>query len=399
MNQENTEIKYHFENAKFAKHHSEILNNLSELVLGDWLKTERFDKPNEDVRAFQEEANELKYRDPDKAKYENDTELEESSYYNWLTRFLNERALECFKNKIINKNLLFVPPEKAGTVKEGDFWNCPNPTSTFRSDQNPKDFENLRRDPSKILVYELNEDGKVKNPNEPYLRLTSDQLGFSAISNDLYDDPELLFYKKYPLYRLFYLGIKEGISDIDGENINEFISNFIYDTRTLGGAFVWPTNDTEVDGDINCNYNRERGVRWYIEDRADLTLLEVKCYYEDKEKNQLVLKANKGSEMYKFLELFRCRDDEDPSKSFRNFVKFFMFDSFVVNKKGDLTPKNIRDKNLNPFKFDDEKYNIGTPLRLSKDDLDAKELKTILERVQDMVFNRTRAMEAILPQV
>ena len=393
----------HFENKDFTNEHRKILDNLTDkLCESENFSFAKFEKV---IEEFKEEAAKLEYRDPDATDSGNDYEqLGQSSYYNWLTRFLNEKALECFKNKIINKNLLFVPPEKAGNVEEGDFWNFPNPPGgMFRDDQDPEDFKELRQDPSKILVYVVNKDGKVENPSEPYLRLTSDQLGFSAIDDGLSKWPCYYLFdvnKKHPLYRLFRLALDEGKSK--RSTMNKFISEFIYSTRTLGGAFVWPTNDTEKDGDRKCIYNIRRGSNSYIEDRADLTLLEVKCYYEEIEKDDLILKVAKDQQtykfqMYKFLELFRGSNGEE---SFRNFVEFFILDAFV-DKNQNFTPKNIMNPNVVGFappKFDKKRgkkcYNIGDPL--SERELSAEGLMKILKRVQNMVQQRTLAMEKIV---
>ena len=125
--------------------------------------------------------------------------------------------------------------------------------------------------------------------------------------------------------------------------------------------------------------------------------LEAKCYYEGTAKDNLRLKAfNDGEtykfQMYKFLDLFNCRDDG--KENFKNFVKFFMFDSFVDEN---FTPNDITTGKA--FKLNDDRTDYDIGKRLSERDLDAESLMKILERIQEMVTQRTLAMEAILPQV
>ena len=175
MNQENREIEYHFENTGFPDDYGDVLREYARKLNNEDSVARTFKEINEDLRN--------KYRDPDKAKYENDTELEESSYYNWLTRFLNMRAKKCFKDEIINKNLLFVPPKLAGTKKSS--LNRPNPGLVFANKDDEGRYEKLEKDPSKILVYVLDEEGNLSSTEpQPYLRLTSDQLGFSSFNDD-----------------------------------------------------------------------------------------------------------------------------------------------------------------------------------------------------------------------
>lgn len=61
--------------------------------------------------------------------------------------------------------------------------------------------------------------------------------------------------------------------DKDPDAIAEFLANYVYKTRTLGGSFLWPKS-------LCSTYNKSRGIRNYIEDRVDLTLLEIKHIYE-----------------------------------------------------------------------------------------------------------------------
>lgn len=403
----------HFEKKDFANEHSQILNKLSNPTTKKWCETGIIDESGIAFRDFKNEAfNLCVYRDPDSAVEE---QLQRSSYYKWVTRFLNKnmKVNELYKRNIVNKNLIFVPPKLAGT---GEAWNeeFPKKLPVFADDKDEGKYGGLKKDPKKILVYELNEDGSIKDPEGPYLRLSSDQLGFAAINYALYQYPKTyLFNLRRPLYRLFNLALE--LEEGKSKTINKFISEFIDYTRTLGGAFLWPTNHVQ-SGNTNPIYNVKRGVGSYIEDRADLTLLEVKCYFEGKhifieregriEEKKSVLSSFMNSQMKQFIEIFGKTNDPS-SKGFENYSEFFKFNGSFVK---DGVPINILTEE--PFEFDEErngyivrgrklqtggehspKYENGV---LSEIDLDAEGLNKILKRVQKMVTQRTLAMEKIV---
>ena len=305
------------------------------------------------------------YMDPDGVY-----DLQNTSYYNWLTLFLNLRAEER------KKPYEFVSPAKTGINLRSE---AKNPEGGFGNGNKTESDE------SKILVFDK-EGNKV-------LRLTSDQLGFSALFGEYKDmnrkkDDEESF---YPLYR--YFGLAK-----DKEKAATFISEYVHDTRTLGGAFVWPTNS--VKGGRQCTYNCKRGAKSYIEDRSDLTLLEVKSYFEKFEikdiegnKKTILLKnevKNPSGEnsMKTFLDMF---------SSFEDYVDFFMLDDFVkdLGKGGskDYVPKDIATGM--PFaRNENGDFVIGKRLRDRA--LSESELKKILGRVQKWAMERTEKMEGYL---
>ena len=305
------------------------------------------------------------YMDPDGVQ-----DLQSTSYYNWLTLFLNLRAEEC------KKPYEFVSPTKAGINVRSE---AKNPEGDLGNSGKTESDE------SKILVFDK-EGNKV-------LRLTSDQLGFSALfgtykyMNERRDNEESF----YPLYR--YFGLAE-----DKEMAAAFISEYVHDTRTLGGAFVWPTNS--VEGDRKCTYNCKRGAKSNIEDRPDLTLLEVKSYFEKFEikdvegnekiallKNEVKNPSGENS-METFLDMFSSFDD---------YVDFFMLDDFVedLGKGGnkDYAPKDIATGR--PFERSEHgDFVIGKRLRDRA--LSESELEEILGRVQKWAMERTETMEGYL---
>lgn len=157
--------------------------------------------------------------------------------------------------------------------------------------------------------------------------LKSDQFGFSA------PRPE----KDHP-YDIYLETCSE--EDIDR------ISEWIYYSRTIGGSFLWPTN--MMKGSYSANYNIARGgsnpfedgkykggkyKKYPIEDRVDLTLLDIFLYYNNKDYSG---KWNKTI----LCKWFEDEKNEGANKkianqwfghfgSFEKYVDFFCFNDFV----------------------------------------------------------------------
>lgn len=149
---------------------------------------------------------------------------------------------------------------------------------------------------------------KGKKMQPFYLR--SDQFGFSAPVKE----------KCYP-YDLYIA--KNENKDEAVKKVIEWISM----SRTIGGSFLWPMPFYD-------KYNSQRGGkitsnrRYYIQDRVDLTLWEIKKWYNWKD----ILK--------------RCSTEENFGhwmghfKDFKTYVTYFMFDKFV-SSDGLYNPINI----------------------------------------------------------
>lgn len=156
---------------------------------------------------------------------------------------------------------------------------------------------------------------KDNDKEEPLFWLHSDQLGFSApIKGRCYP---------YDLY------IKEhGNKDEAIEQVIKWISR----SRTIGGSFLWPIQFWK-------NYNRQRGGqinttrRYYIQDRVDLTLWEIKNWYSGNGMND-ILERCKESNLEQWLGHF---------KNFKTYVEFFKYESFVkfVSSDNSYNPINI----------------------------------------------------------
>ena len=92
---------------------------------------------------------------------------------------------------------------------------------------------------------------------------------------------------------------------------------------------MWPRHKKHKD---DWDYNMARGgtknsfdnPKFYIEDRVDLTLLEIKHIFDEKKTESDILYSywNRGEELKLFFDHFG---------SFDTYIKFFMMEDFVNN--------------------------------------------------------------------
>lgn len=260
----------------------------------------------------------------------------------------------------------------------------------YRELSNFLNVSRISRKNNKILSFEANEAPygmitvyyKDQYGNEQHFTVHSDQLGFSAVCLKY-------FRKNYPLSR--YLEMQKNKldklknkSDKKLETVAKFLSEYVYTTRTLGGSFLWPE-------DWYKGYNMERGNGSYIEDRVDLTLLEIKHIYKFRElENQLIYGKDYLFKRYKNQYADKWFGFFD---SFEDYVDFFMFNDFVedisTNGKKEYMPINILTGKR--FKTDYPGYEMDT-----LKDIKEYKLKAMLERVRDMVEKRTIRMEDLI---
>ena len=260
----------------------------------------------------------------------------------------------------------------------------------YRELSNFLNASRISRKNNKILSFEANEAPygmitvhyKGQNGKEYGFSLHSDQLGFSAV-------PCIYFRNNYPLSRYLEmqknkLDKRKNKSNKATDAVADFLAGYVYTTRTLGGSFLWPESWYKA-------YNMSRGNGSYIEDRVDLTLLEIKHIYKFRElENQLIygkdhlLKQYKNQYADKWFGFF---------DSFEDYVDFFMFNDFVedisTNGKKEYMPINILTGKR--FKTDYPGYEMDT-----LKDIKEYKLKEMLERVRDMVANRTKKMEDLI---
>ena len=279
---------------------------------------------------------------------------------------------EIIKDKSESSNKLYIDPDK----KENEEF--------YRELSNFLNASRISRKNNKILSFEANEAPygmitvyyKDKYGNKQHFTVHSDQFGFSAV-------PCIYFRKNYPLSR--YLEMQRNKSDKDPDAVAEFLANYVYTTRTLGGSFLWPET-------LWKDYNKSRGNGNYIEDRVDLTLLEIKHYFEYRDLD------DKKKFKYSGDILFRYYDNLDAQTwfgffdSFEDYVDFFMFNDFVDKDKQtkEYTPINILTGEA--FETDYPGYKKDTLKEIE----DEKQLKEMLERVRDMVEKRTKKMEDLI---
>ncbi len=260
----------------------------------------------------------------------------------------------------------------------------------YRDLSNFLNASRISRKNNKILSFEANEAPygmitvyyKDKYGNEQHFTVHSDQLGFSAV-------PLKYFRKNYPLSR--YLEMQKNKLDrqknkSEGQKaVAEFLANYVYTTRTLGGSFLWPES-------WHRDYNMGRGNRSYIEDRVDLTLLEIKHYFEYRElddKKNFKFSKDRLFVHYKKTDAQTWFGFFD---SFEDYVDFFLFNDFVDKDKQtkEYTPINILTGE--PF----EKGYLNSETNTLKDIKDEKQLKAMLDLVMDKVKTRSEKMEDLI---
>ena len=258
-------------------------------------ETEKYEFVKKYAEWIEEPQGTCPYKDPDEVG-------NNPQFYSDITKFLTKQ-----KGNYFDKELEFKEPTKS-RKKPGDR------TITVQKDEND------------------------------YLYLTSDQFGFSANKKGIYDEKNHKLNEKYPFVKYVKNG---GVKSLVGETI--------WNTRTIGGSFLWPK--VKVQGKRESwvsTYNTERGVGnnpvhvdddFYIEDRVDLTLYEIKEFYEayieskdydsvkkNMSKDSLILRYSDSKEIFIWLSLFG---------TFENYVDFFCFNDFVNNKDDKYYPKDI----------------------------------------------------------
>lgn len=298
------------------------------------------------------------YIDPDCVE-----DVGKTDFYNDLTDFLNERERSCIEEK---DRYLYLPPlEAPGTAK----WL-----------ENHEEWRGLtdKMDEKKTTV--------LKN-GERLFCLTSDQFGFSAFEG-IYEKEN---YERYPLVNLL-CSCREKCKAEQKEVIGR-ITEYVKNTRTLGGSFLWPVHP-EGNKKRECSYNKRRGVGNYLEDRVDLTLLEVKhaldCAgekkrdYKEYEKSDILydLYGDDNTHLREWLEHFG---------TFTEFVEYFMLEPFckmrpTAEGSYEYIPVNIIDG-----RGIEEKEETGNTVKVR--DLRGKEILNMLDRLEGMILVRTANME------
>lgn len=290
------------------------------------------------------EQNEARYKNLEGSYIDPDSvsDVKKISFYNHLTCFLNHQE-NCWEKE---EKYFFVPPSEAPLTKQ------------------EKEYNKYDKDAKKITVI---------HGNKELFRLTSDQFGFSAAER-IYDSD------KSPLAKLLRLSQKENQEK--QKEIKDLITQYVKNTRTIGGSFVWPV---QPQGRRDCYYNIQRGR--CLEDRVDLTLLEIKYALDGRPDNQeytsdiLYNHQHKNKYMKTWLEHFG---------TFKKYVKYFKFEPFV---KDDM-PINIIDGE--PLKEDYIKEYREQYKGQRLQNLKAEEICAMLKRLESMILKRSESMENVI---
>lgn len=289
------------------------------------------------------------YNDPD-TTWSN----KNSKFYNNLVDFLNEQE-DNYKDRLEDKWTYEFPSEKD--------------------------------EPGGICVYEC----KVKK-----LILRSDQFGFSAPQDlDTMD-------KKYPY--------GEYILSSTPEELNkrcENVSNWIYNTRSIGGSFLWPLFESKKSSSI---YNMKRGRKSYIQDRVDLTLLEIKEFYQ-KLYNKKGSKNDFDNVKTALKDLVLLSDVRDAEfiykwlshfKTFENYIDFFCLKPFcddyynpidITNKFKGKIPIVKPEKKEETFKYDG---NIS--FKDNSVEARSKHIEDMCNELSNKIVDRSKDIEDIINQ-
>lgn len=318
--------------------------------------------------------------------------------------YLLENEYEFYKSKDEAEDAcceLLTKLNKSGDIvydvckSECKIYNDPDGKENEKFYRALSDFLNasrISRKNNKILSFEANEAPygmitvhyKGQNGKEYGFRLHSDQLGFSAV-------PCIYFRNNYPLSRYLEmqknkLDKRKNKSKKATDAVADFLAGYVYTTRTLGGSFLWPESWYKA-------YNMSRGNGSYIEDRVDLTLLEIKHYFEYRDlddKKKFKYRRDILFSRYKIPDAQTWFGFFD---SFEDYVDFFMFNDFVedigIGGKKEYMPINIL--NGEPFEKDCLYYEEDIIKNICE-----KGLKDVLERVMNMVANRTKNMEKLI---
>lgn len=272
------------------------------------------------------------------------------------------KAWEKLREKKIAYYNIYMDPDKKESI---DFYNDLSDFLNAASCEHRKDLLFKANGLSKkgIMVYR-------KKDKKEYFTIQSDQLGFSAV-------PWIYFSTKYPLSRYFEMQKNEEAA--------KFLTDYVLATRTLGGSFLWPES-------LYKDYNPGRG-RAKIEDRVDLTLLEIKHYFEYRElddKKKFKYSGDILFSRYKFLDTQTWFGFFD---SFEDYVDFFLFNGFVkeINKNGKKEYMPINILTGDPFEKDYLNYEKDVLKVLEED-----KLKAMLDLVMRKVKTRSEKMEDLI---
>ena len=238
---------------------------------------------------------------------------------------------------------------------------------------------------------------------DQYIYLASDQFGFSAPCRDrsmksrAWDGE-----RNYPYARYLSVNCDDDKGAADPKK-RKFVASCIYETRTIGGSFIWPKVERRrrykdhYQKYFSSMYNRQRGEHSYIRDRVDITLYEIRCFYhvysQLKEKNYENFKTYAGKK-HQGIILFNSQDESEKKaiyqwlsifETFERYVEKLKFDDFVIKKKGKYLVRDMASEGaLSPLDDIAEIEKIQ--------DMDSGKLEILLENVKGCTELRSNKM-------
>ena len=311
------------------------------------------------------------YSDPDEVNNKIDY-VKNHEFYNKLTDFLNRKDV-----KIDSHAPDFLRINKL---------------------EKPKQDESKGKPYDRTISITLNTSEGNTSEGELHLHLTSDQFGFSANKKGIYDEKNHKLNEKYPFVKY----VKNG-------GVKSLVGDTIWNTRTIGGSFLWPKVE-DNRGYWVSTYNTERGVGknpvhvdddFYIEDRVDLTLYEIKEFYEayieskdydsvkkNMSKDSLILRYCDSKEIFIWLSLFG---------TFENYVNFFCFNDFVNNKDDKYYPKDIfSGESINNENIKEYRDKTGKTYKFIQRNACKEDLETAFINLIAWTSARSARMETII---
>lgn len=262
--------------------------------------------------------------------------------------------------------------------------------SSLKREQNKK---NPYRDPDSgkcKKIFELVE--KIWGEKLPE-KWGTDQLGFSAPTG------KRTIYGKY-------------LDESTDHDKCEFVSKCIYNTRTIGGCFVWPKvkriglGEVSEYNTVRGGWKKESGTTFYLEDRPDIAILEIKHFFEkyteygcidfgdfiDKYHNDA---DNKKWMIFDYTSNYPSNQDEYKEmfiwltsfKTFEKYCEHFGFvGNFVIKENEDLKIIDIVNSDIQEKKY----IFLEHPVKDSIYNLSAGKIRKMLENVQCLVIERSR---------
>lgn len=306
----------------------------------------------------------------DRNKNKNDVFVKDSEdYKKWLDTYTKDLENYVNRTDVLSVKKHYQDPDGSYYFKNKEFF------TDLTDFLNKQENDHIKEENRYTYRFEK-EDYKrgicVRKNNETLFYLRSDQFGFSAPTPDDREYP-------YDLY-----------SKSDDKDKCKKIATWISNTRTIGGSFLWPLKLNKTS--FHREYNQARGGKntsknnYFMQDRVDLTLYEVSCFYDkDNKQKKFKTKLSTYIEKYKY-----AKEWFEHFENFSTYVKFFCFEDFVIgNEVKDMTRNNNE-------KITEDSYLETRKKPFFKQPQDITTISNILDTLSQNVLNRSNAITDIL---